>query len=256
MRPYILAVGVALLAVACDVRPLGRALGVLDAQMQPPVTLDIACDSGGSSGCTPPSLDVTLRTLVPLLPSGSVVRLHGITDRLVTSRELSQFVITAPVKTTRRAVQEHTGRQLAAIRTQFLAAAAPLFRQTVRHASPIASAIVRMVQDGNPSGGVQHLVLLTDAREYSRDPVLGRLDFECGLPPPDFGDRLARLFAKDSLRGVHVHFIYAELGPVDGARCRDPDTTAYAALREAWVTGLSRQGAVVTWSMGSLGGLE
>jgi|GEM_PF-2704709 len=230
----------------------------LDARVPPGVTLDLVCDAD-VTGCTAATLRSTVSSLVPGLPPQSVVRLFAVADDIVDSRELYRCA-TGARKPNAQAEQDRRAAEARQITDGVLAAAGPLFAITKRHASPIAQTIHRVLLAGNPSGGVHHLVILTDARQVTKalapDDPLGDLDFECGAIPDDFPDRLARFFPKDSLHGVHVHFANVELSSVDGHRCSDPDTTTYARMRDAWVSGLSRQGAVVTWDMGPIGGLQ
>lgn len=231
---------------------------LFDAKVPPSITVDFACDAD-VTGCTEDTLKSTVASEVPTLPPHSEIRLFAVADDIVASRELYR-VTTGARKPNAQAEEDRRRAETKQITDDVMRAAAPLFVITKRHASPIAQTIHRMLLAGNPSGGVHHLVILTDGRQVSKavgpDDPLSDLDFECGAIPDDFADRLARFFPKDSLRGVHVHFANVELASVDGHRCPDPDTTTYARMRDAWVSGLSRQGAIVTWDMGPIGGLQ
>lgn len=223
----------------------------LDPVERQAVTVDIVCDyGGGSTGCTQDSLGELLRTLVPTLPAGSLLRLQGMTDSVLTEHELARYTITQSHKRTRRALEHHTEQDTNAVLTTFLPAAAPVFDHPDRHASPIAETIARSVIAGPLPRTAQHIYVLTDARQVSRS-ALGDLDFECGdLPSVDkFSDGLRELIAPSTFTGVAIHFAYVRLEPVENNRCT-ATLQQYVATRELWTKSLEKLGASVTWSMG------
>jgi len=228
-----------------------RQAGVIDPAQRESMTVDIICDfGGGSSGCTADSLRDVLMQTASTLPAGSVLRLHGMADQVFDAKELARSEITAPKKKTRHAIAAHRNRQTKEIVDTFLTAAAPLFTNDDRRASPIAETIARAVLAGNPSGGVHHIIVLTDARQVSKaSPSLGRLDFECGNLPStdDFAQRLSHLFGT-APNGIAIHFAYVRLEPVANNRC-DATIERYEAIKRLWTESLSRLGADVTWSM-------
>jgi hypothetical protein len=229
-----------------------------------PVTVDVLCDSGGSSTCTEVSLADALSRIAPVLGPQSVVRLYAVSDNVAASGELARFVAGAPAKRTRRALESFAEAQRWDLVDGFQAAAAPLFLPQDRRASPIAEHLVRCVLAGSPSGGVHHIVILTDARQVSggvhvasSSEALGRLDFECGdlVGLEDFVSRLQAALPPDGLRGVVVHFAYVGLTPVEHDRCA-ATVERYAAVRDLWVQALTRLGAQVFWSMDAVEGLS
>jgi hypothetical protein len=239
------------LLLGCDGIREGAANAFRAPAAPTPVVADVICDfGGGSSGCTSESLTALLRDVTPTLPAGSLVRLHGMADAVADGRQLSEFTITKPKKRTVKAVAGHRRRQTDAIVQQFVAAAQPLFANAERRASPIAETIARALLAGSSDGAQRHLFLLTDAREVSRNPSLGRIDAECGpIPnPADFAQRLRRLYPPDSLRGVRVHFVHVQLEPVANHRC-SATVERYTQLKTTWTCALQAQGATVTWSM-------
>ncbi len=240
-------------SIACDAPPTA------------PITVDILCDvGGGSSACSEVSLANALLGIAPVLGPGSVVRLYAVSDNVSASGELARFVAGAPVRKTRRELASFAEAQKYTLLDDFQQAAAPLFRPQDRHASPIAEHLVRCVLAGNPSGGVHHVVILTDARQVSggrrvvssSDSLQG-IDLECGdlLSVDDFTTRLQAALPPDGLRGVVVHFGYVALTPVDHDRCA-ATVERYAAVRELWVQTLTRLGAQVFWSMDSVNGFS
>ena len=250
-------VAATLIFVACSKEQVVDALrkaGVLDPAAQEKVTLDLVCDyGGGSSGCTSDSLQKALTQIVPTLAPGSVIRLYGMADRVADAKELARYTITAPPKKTRQAIADHRKQLTQSVLDTFTAAAAPLFTNDHRRASPIAESIAFALLAGNPSSGLHRIAVLTDARLVSqRSPSLGRQDFECGHLPsvPDFSQRLAHLFGVP-LQGVEIDFAYVKLEPVDNNRC-DATVERYQAIKTLWTDSLSRLGARVTWSMGAI----
>ncbi|MGK2855973.1 MAG: hypothetical protein ACSLFQ_02075 [Thermoanaerobaculia bacterium] len=235
---------------ACDVTD--RARDFIAPPKDPPQTIDLICDfGGGSSGCTSDSLTSILREITPGLPAGSVVRLHGMTDDVAEATQLASFTITAPKKRTVRAVAGHKSRQTEAIVTQFLAAAAPVFKNEDRRQSPVAETIARVVMAGNATAGAREITVLSDTRQVSkRSPALGSLEFECGpiLPGDEFAKRLCALFPERGANGITIHFRFAKFEPVANNRCT-ATVERYAALKNAWTVGLEQLGARVTWSM-------
>jgi len=216
-----------------------------------PQTADVICDfGGGSSGCTNDSLSALLREIAPVLPAGSIVRLHGMADAVADGKQLSEFRITAPKKRTLKAVAGHRRRQTESLVHQLQAAAQPLFGRDDRRRSPIAETIARALLAGSPDRAERHLYLLTDAREVSDNASLGKLDFECGpiLEARDFAQRLCKLFPPDALRGVTVHFVHVQLEPVANHRCA-ATVERYTQLKNTWTGALQANGATVTWSM-------
>jgi hypothetical protein len=233
-----------LIFVGCDVQHFFKP------ELPVPSTVDVICDfGGGSSGCTASSLETILREVTPSLPAGSVVRLHGMTDDVARASQLAVFTTSAPKKRTVRAVAGHRRRQTEAIVKEFLAAAAPIFTNDDRRASPIAETIARVVLAGNPTSGAREVFVLSDGRQFSKaSPTLGKTDFECApLPTGDeFGARLRELLP--STKGIAIHFRFAKLEPVAKNRCA-ATVERYAALQETWTTSLQQVGARVTWSM-------
>ena len=237
------------LLVGCDRIPDGIKKQFGPAAAPTPITADLMCDfGGGSSGCTPDSLTSLLRDMTPTLPAGSVVRLHGMADAVADGKQLSEFTITTPKKKTLKAVTGHRKRQTDAIVTQFVAAAQPLFANADRRRSPIAETIGRALLAS--ANGERHLYVLTDAREVSKNASLGKLDFECGtiIDTANFAQRLSRLYPRDSLRGVGVHFVHVQLEPVANNRCT-ATVERYTQLKNTWMGALKAHGAILTWSM-------
>jgi hypothetical protein len=240
-----------LVVIGCDRIPKDLKQPFLPAAQPTPITVDLICDfGGGSSGCTAESLTSLLREITPTLPAGSRIRLHGMADAVADGRQLTECEITAPKKKTLKAVSGHRKRHTDAIVNQFVAAAQPLFANANRRASPIAETIGRALLAGSPEQSERHLYVLTDAREVSKNPSLGKLDFECGpiLDAEDFAQRLARLYPPDALRGVHVHLVHVQLEPVANNRCV-ASLERYSQLKNSWTGALQAHGATVTWSM-------
>lgn len=239
------------LCLGCDRIPEGIKKQFGPAEQPAPQTVDLICDfGGGSSGCTASSLETVLREVTPLLPAGSVVRLHGMTDDVARASQLALFTTSAPKKRTVRAVAGHRRRQTETIVKEFLAAAAPLFTNDDRRASPIAETIARVILAGNPTSGPREVFVLSDGRQFSKaSPTLGKTDFECAAPLPtgdEFGQRLRKLLP--SAKGIAIHFRFAKLEPVAKNRCA-ATVERYAALQKTWITALQAVGARVTWSM-------
>jgi hypothetical protein len=241
---------IALLVLGCDRIPDGIKKPFVPAAQPALQTVDVICDfGGGSSGCTSESLTALLRDITPSLPSGSLVRLHGMADAVADGRQLSEYMIMGPKKRTVKAVVGHRRRQTGAIVTQFVAAAQPLFANADRRRSPVAETIALTLIVGNPTRAERHIYLLTDAREVSKSASLGSLDFECSIiDAADFAQRLRRLYPPDSLRGVTVHFVHVQLEPVANHRC-EATIENYTRLKNTWTYALEAQGARVTWSM-------
>lgn len=215
-----------------------------------PKTVDVICDFGGGSGCTEQSLRSILTEVATDLPAGSVVRLHGMADDVARATELATFTATKSAKKTVRAVAGHERRQTEALIGEFATAATPVWEHMDRRRSPIASTIARALLSGNPNSGTRHVYVLTDAREVSNTPSLGKLDFECGtiLDGDAYAKRLRKLLPEHSAQGVFLHFRHVKLEPVANNRC--PATVErYAALQETTTSAWSQVGALVTWSM-------
>lgn len=217
---------------------------VLDPPPPRPLTVDIVCDAGGgSSGCTKGSLRQVLTTVT--LPPGSVVRLHGLTDRVADARELARYEIPIPKKRTRKAIERAQRQATEALTLTFIRASAPLFTAR-RRESPVAEMIARAALAG---GTNQHIIVLTDARHFTRKP---RFDLECMIPTKErFAARLRELLP--SWRNTNIHFVFVQLEPVDGNRC-SATVEHYNNLRTLWTETLTSLGARVTWSMGNLEG--
>lgn len=243
------------LILSCNGLPPSLRSAFLDPPVEAPLTVDIICDVSGTdrSGCSEASLSQLINTIIPQLPYRSVLRLQGMSDTVYAVGELSRHVITAPRQKTRVAVRRHRSEQTDLVREQFLQAAQPLFG-VPRRASPIPQTIARSVLAGNPTGGQVIVLLLSDGRTYTRDtPSLGFIDQECGRPMTvdEFTSRLEPLFPPKSLDGISIHFVNAQLDRVANDRCA-PTIEDYRALRDVWVSSLTRLGARATWSMGPL----
>ena len=241
--------------IGCNGMSQGARAVFLDRPADTPVTVDIICDVSGTdrSGCSESSLTQLIDTVVPELPFRSVIRLQGMSDTVYAVGELSRHVIAAPRQKTRVAVRRHRVEQTDLVREQFLQAAQPLFG-VPRRASPIPQTIARSVLAGNPTGGDVIVLVLSDGRTYTRDtPSLGFIDQECGPPltVDEFTSRLEPLFPPKSLDGVSIHFVNAQLDGIANDRCA-PTIEDYRALRDVWVSSLTRLGARASWSMGPL----
>jgi hypothetical protein len=184
------------------------------------------------------------------LPVGSVVRLQSVTDAISDSRVITSFASARSRRQSRYAVTVHRASEKQAALAALSRAAAPLFAEPDRHASPIAESIARAVLAGSATAGRHHIVVLSDARHVSRSPSLGKLDFECGSLPEveTFAAGLQSLAPAELWRATVVHFVNVQVEPVDGGRCAST-LERYTAIRHLWLSSLRALDVRVTWSM-------
>jgi hypothetical protein len=150
----------------------------------------------------------------------------------------------------RYAVTVHRANEKQAALDAFSRGAAPLFAEPERHASPIAESIARAVLAGSATVGPHHIVVLSDARQVSRSPSLGKLDFECGVLPDaeTFAEALQLLAPRESWRKTTVHFVNVQVEPVDADRCVST-LERYTAIRNVWLSSLRALDVRATWSL-------